>query len=234
LAPLLYNDGYRNSDILKHYGKSYTVKALKFRGSTPQITALAAGELNIAQLSFSSFAMAIENAKLHDIRVIADIFQDGYKDYLTQRYMVHGNSNIRSVADLKGKTLGVNAFGGGNDIALRIMMRRHGLKLNRDYTAIEVRFGTMVSFLGEGKIDLIGMGMPFRAMAERGYKARSLFSVKDAVGVSQLVLLAAQTDFMKKNRSALNDFFEDYVRGSIRRRKSGSSRIALTFESMRI
>ena len=148
LAPLLYNDGYRNKNILKHYGKSYTVKAIKFRGSTPQITALAAGELNIAQLSFSSFAYSIENAKLHDIRVIADIFQDGYKDYLTQRYMVRGDSDIRSIADLKGKTLGVNAFGGGNDIAMRSMLRRHGLKLNRDYTAIEVRFGTMVPFLG--------------------------------------------------------------------------------------
>ena len=71
----------------------------------------------------------------------------------------------------------------------------------------------MVPFLGEGKIDLIGMGMPFRAMAERGYKARSLFSVKDAVGTSQLVMLTARTNFLAKNRAALDDFFEDYVRG---------------------
>ena len=50
---------FAKPDILKHYGKSYTVELTHFRGSTPQITALAAGELDIAALAFSSFGLAI-------------------------------------------------------------------------------------------------------------------------------------------------------------------------------
>jgi len=33
---------YAKPDILEHYGKSYTVEPILFRGSSPQITAMAA------------------------------------------------------------------------------------------------------------------------------------------------------------------------------------------------
>ena len=40
-------------DLLKHYGKSYTVEATHFRGSTPQITGLAAGDRKSTRLNSS-------------------------------------------------------------------------------------------------------------------------------------------------------------------------------------
>ena len=39
------------------------------------ITAISAGELDIALLAYSSFASAIENGKMEDLRAIADDFQ---------------------------------------------------------------------------------------------------------------------------------------------------------------
>ena len=66
LTPLLF----QKQEILKHHGKSYVVEPVHFRGSTPQITALAAGELEIAALAYSSFPLAVHNAKL-DLRVVA-------------------------------------------------------------------------------------------------------------------------------------------------------------------
>ncbi|HEX4194867.1 MAG TPA: hypothetical protein VHY80_17295, partial [Stellaceae bacterium] len=32
-------------DVTRHYGKSYTLEAIHFAGTTPQITALASGDL---------------------------------------------------------------------------------------------------------------------------------------------------------------------------------------------
>src|SRR5579871_5945330 len=58
--------------ILRHYGMSYTVEAIRFRGSAPEIEALASGELDIATLGYSSFGLAILNARMEDLRVIAD------------------------------------------------------------------------------------------------------------------------------------------------------------------
>jgi sulfonate transport system substrate-binding protein len=213
LTTLLFDDGYRNADILKHYGKSYTVETQFFRGSTPQITALAANQTDIIQPAFSSLGYAIENAQLEDIRVIADLFQDGFGDYLTQAYIVAGDSQIRTVADLKGKTVGVNAFGGALDIAMQAMLKKNGLQINRDYRAIEVQITSMVPFLAEKKVDMIGMGMPWIEEAKSKIGGRVLFTMKDAVGLTEQIMWAARKPFLDRNKAAMNDFFEDYVRG---------------------
>src|SRR5688572_10052 len=63
--------------IARHLGKSYVLEPVRFQGTPPMIIALASGDLEIGTLAFSSFALAIENAKLEDLRVIADEFQDG-------------------------------------------------------------------------------------------------------------------------------------------------------------
>jgi len=41
---------FEKKELLRHYGKSYTVETARFQGTPPMITALAAGELDIADL----------------------------------------------------------------------------------------------------------------------------------------------------------------------------------------
>ena len=57
--------------ILRHYGAIYSVEPVHFQGSAPQVTALAAGELDIANLAYASLASAIQNAHMDDVRVIS-------------------------------------------------------------------------------------------------------------------------------------------------------------------
>ena len=64
-------------DLAKHMGKSYTLEAVRFAGTPPMMTALATGELEIANLAYSTFPLAVQNANLDDLRIIADEFQDG-------------------------------------------------------------------------------------------------------------------------------------------------------------
>src|SRR6476619_6401903 len=45
-------------------------------------------ELEVSNLAYSSLAIAIENAGLSDIRVIADEFQDGVPGYYSTQYYV--------------------------------------------------------------------------------------------------------------------------------------------------
>jgi NitT/TauT family transport system substrate-binding protein len=213
LIPLIMEDGYRNGAIAKHYGKSYTVESTLFRGSAPQISALAANEVDLIQLAFSSFVFTIENAKMEDIRVIGDIFQSGAGTYLSEAFMVRGeDASIKKVEDLKGKLLAVNAFGGALDIALQAMLKAHGLN-KTDYNLVEVQIPNMVPALATKKVDLIGMGMPWMEEARQKLGARTLFTMKDSMGVAQEIMLAARAGFLEKNKAAMNDFFEDYVRG---------------------
>src|SRR3979409_729946 len=64
-------------DLARHLGKSYVLEPVRFAGTPPMIAALANNELEIANLAYSTFAIAVQNAGLTDLRVISDEFRDG-------------------------------------------------------------------------------------------------------------------------------------------------------------
>src|SRR6266568_464066 len=188
---------FEKRDILKHYGISYTWEPIRFRGSAPQITALAAGEIDIAAFAFSTFGLAIQNAKMEDIRVIGDLYQDGIPGYYTSQYVVRADGPIKTIEDLKGK-----------------MLKDHGLEEKRDYSIVEVQFPNMIATLEEKKVDLAGLVTPFSIQAEKKGLTRTLFTIKDAMGETQTTLMAARKPFIDKNRAALVDFFDDLQRAT--------------------
>ena len=62
-------------------GQSYILEPVRYAGTPERIVALASNELEIANLAFSTLPIAIHNAGLSDLQVIADEFQDGMPDY---------------------------------------------------------------------------------------------------------------------------------------------------------
>ena len=75
-------------DLAKHMGKSYTLESIRFAGTPLMITAMANGELEIGNLAYSSLPLAIQNANIGDLRVIADEFQDGVSGYHSNEFYV--------------------------------------------------------------------------------------------------------------------------------------------------
>ncbi len=197
--------------LLRHHGKSYIFEPLHFEGSTPQIPALASRELEIAALAYSSFPLAIQNAKL-DVKLIADMFQDGVPGYFTTQFMALADSPIRTAADLRGKTVATNAIGGAVDVAARAMLRKHGLEDKRDYTIVEARFPAMEAMLRAGKVDAAGLVQPFYSDAVARGGLRTLFTQREAVGISDMIFWAARADFLAQHRAAMVDFLEDTIR----------------------
>ena len=64
-----------------------------------------ANEVDIALLAYSSLALAIQNAGMEDLRVIADEAQEGVDGYYTSPFMVRKDSGIDKVEDVKGKVI---------------------------------------------------------------------------------------------------------------------------------
>ena len=199
-------------DLAKNLGKSYQLEITRFAGTPPQITALAAGELEIANLTYPTLPIAIQNAGMNDLRVIADEFQDGNAGFYSNEFMVLADGPIRKVEDLKGKAVATNAGGSAVDIAMRAMLRKHRLEDKRDYTIIEAPFPTMRAMLAEKKVDLVPAVLPFSLDPELRKIGRPLFDTKDAVGISQFSMWVARKGFIDKNRAALTDFMEDSLR----------------------
>src|SRR5262245_23668788 len=199
-------------DVAKHAGKSYVLDAVRVPGSGATLTALGAGELDIAPMTFIQLGPAIQNAGMADLRIVGDEFRDGYEDYNTNEYMVLKDSDIKEVKDLKGKIFATNGIGGGQDVFARVMLRKHGLEYPRDYTIIEATFPAMRAMLAEKKAHLVIGVKPFTEDPSFKAVARTLFTQKEAVGTSDMVFLTARTGYIQKNRAVLVDFFEDYIR----------------------
>lgn len=199
-------------DLARHLGKSYVLEPVRFAGTPPMITAIANNELEIAELTFPTLAIAVLNAGLDDLRVISDEFQDGVPGYYTNEYFVLKESPIQKVGDLKGKVVASNAAGSAVDIAMRAMLKKNELEDKRDYTVLEVPFPAMRAMLAEKKVDLISGVIPFSLDPEMKKIARPLFTGKDALGPTQFAMLVVRKSFIDKNRAALIDAMEDFLR----------------------
>jgi NitT/TauT family transport system substrate-binding protein len=151
LVPLLFV----KPGVTKHHGNSYMFEPMHFASSTLQITALSQGELDLAAFGYTSFPLAIQNAGLSDLRIIADEIQDGAPDYYSTPFFVRKDSGINRVEDMKGKIAVTNGLGSGVDIIMRAALHRHGLEVQRDYTMIEAPFPTHKAMLKEHKGDLV-------------------------------------------------------------------------------
>ncbi|HEX4193228.1 MAG TPA: ABC transporter substrate-binding protein [Stellaceae bacterium] len=208
LIPILFP----SPDIAKHNGKSYTIEATHFQGSPLQITALQSGQIDIAALGFSSFSLAVENAGMNDLRIVADEIQWGIEGYGTADFAVLKDGPIKKVEDLKGKVLVTNGIGGGLDMIMKAEMLKHGMIDKRDFSVIEINFPNMKSVLEERKADLIPSTLPWSRDPAQAAISRTLFTTSDAMGHVALSFWVAHKDFLDKNRAAMVDFLEDYVR----------------------
>jgi len=199
-------------DLARHLGMSYTLETTRYAGTPPMVTALASGELDIANLAYSTLGIAIQNAGLDDIRVIADEFRDGVPGHYTQEYFVLADGPVKKPQDLKGKVIATNAAGSAVDVATRAMLRKFGLEDKRDYTVVEAQFPTMRAMLAEKKVDLIPGVLPFSLDPELRKIARALYTQREAIGVTEMIVWTARKPFLDKNRAAVVDFMEDTLR----------------------
>ena len=203
---------FEKDGIARNNGKTYQLELIRFQGTTPMITALATNNIEIALLGFTSLPLAVSNGGMEDARIIIEEMKDGAPGYHSNEYMVLADGPIKSVADLKGQVLATNAFGSGVDIPMRAVLRKAGLDDKKDVTVIEAPFPAMKAMLMEKKVALIPSVPPFSKDPEMRKVGRTLFTQADGAGPSALGIWVAREDFIKKNRAALVDFAEDYLR----------------------
>jgi sulfonate transport system substrate-binding protein len=198
--------------LAPHNGKSYTADFIHFAGAPQQLAALGANEIDIGSLAYSTVALGIENGGLTDLRVIADSFQDGVANYDINHYAVLRDGPVKKVEDLKGKVLATNGIGSSGDMAMRVMLGKHGLDPKKDVNIVEAPFPAMKAMLAEKKADLITSIPPFSLDPAMQQLGRTLFNQRDSMGPTQLGMLVARQGFVEKNRAALVDYLEDLVR----------------------
>jgi ABC-type nitrate/sulfonate/bicarbonate transport system substrate-binding protein len=210
MAPIIEALSKKHPELFKHLGQSYTTAPTRFNGTTPQIQAQAIGELEIASQAPSALALAITNAHL-DLRVVADVLQDGHPGYFSEYFLVKSDGPIKALEDVKGKRIATNTIGSASDSAMRAMFHKHGIK-DADFTTVETNFSNMPAMIDGDKVDMIGLLPQFAKGYIDNPKYKVLFRAVDAVGPTQGVLWAIRADAIEAHRAVFVDFFEDHIR----------------------
>jgi NitT/TauT family transport system substrate-binding protein len=207
-SPLLLE----KKDLMQHFGKTYMMEPRHFQSTSLELTALASDNADIVSLGYSTLAVAVLNAHLNDVRVVADANQDGAEGHRSVSFFVLNDGGIGRVEDLKGKVIATNGAGGAFDVAMRWMLHQHGLDDKRDYTAIETDYANMPAMLLSRKAALVTGANPWARSPDMQAKAHVLFTAADALGPSQMTIQASRAGFIAAHRAAMVDFFEDVMR----------------------
>jgi ABC-type nitrate/sulfonate/bicarbonate transport system substrate-binding protein len=207
ISPLLF----LKPELLKHYGKSYTVKSTYIAATSTALQGIASGDFDLSYMSFTALASAIQSGGV-DMKVISDITSWGGYGYEGPQAIVLSDSGINKIQDLKGKILAVTAKGTGFHYALLAQLKEAGLRPN-DYTIVEVGRGAMGAALREHRVDLAYESAPFLFSSERKGGVKRLFKPEDVMGIVQAVVMVGSAGFLKRYPAPVTDFLEDYIIG---------------------
>jgi NitT/TauT family transport system substrate-binding protein len=203
---------FQRPDLLKHNGVSYEFEAVHYQTAGTAIIALASDELETIGLTQLSVATAIENAKLTDLRAILDEYEDGVDGYFSNGFRVLNTGPVKTIEDLKGRAVVTLALGSSADVAIRAMLRKHGLG-EHDFTDLEAAPQNMKAMLKDGKVALIATAGLTTHDPDLLATTHVLFSRRDAFGgPSQEATFFARAPFIAEHRAAMVDFLEDYLR----------------------
>jgi sulfonate transport system substrate-binding protein len=200
-------------NVLKNYGKRYKLDLSRAQGTPLVVAAMAAGETDVAYLAYNSFASAvIKGVVPGGLTIVGAEFYDSYPEYFNFPWLALADSPINSVKDLKGKKIGVLAFGTGADATTRLMLKKSGLDPVKDVTIVEMPAPAMEEAVRSKKIDA-GFFPPIfahRAMATGGVK--KVFDSYQAWGKPYLFsFIVARNEYLKKSPDVVRAFLEDYV-----------------------
>jgi len=193
-------------DLARNYGKAYTLDATKFTSSDKRAQAFEAGAIDLSAGSANGVIFAAaEGVKA---TFIASISRESSRGFSTG-YYVKESSPIRSVADLKGRIVGINGFSTSGHLWLKAALDKHGLA-ETDVKITPVPFSAMQESLDAGKIDIGQFPQPFAALAEKQMKVRKIFDAKYGIPFEEeLTVLVGKEAFLKNNAAAIRAMLQD-------------------------
>jgi len=195
--------------ITPNQGKAYTLDYQLFRGTDQRFKAVEAGELDVFTASGATAVIAYSQGLR--FKAVASISMESTKGFVTQ-YVVLADSPIKTIADLKGKTLGNNSARSSIELWARLALEKHGLNPDRDVQWAIIPFPAQGQALRSKKIDVAALPQPFAAAETAKGGVRTLFTSKEGMPNDEELMLALVTpDMAAKRADTLRAFMADFV-----------------------
>jgi NitT/TauT family transport system substrate-binding protein len=188
--------------IFSRYGLE--VQLLYIGGGSVVTQALLGGDVQFVRLG----ANAVVQASLRgaDLKMIANTI-----DRLVFKLM--SKPEIKSPADLKGKTIGVTRLGGSTDFALDLALKKWGLRRGADVAVLQTGgMPQLLSAIKSGPIDAGVISPPTNLQAQK-------LGLRELVDFGDLEIpypnspLAAMQSYLAKNHDLVLRFLRGYAEG---------------------
>jgi NitT/TauT family transport system substrate-binding protein len=125
-------------------------------------------------------------------------------------FYVMAAPEIKTVADLKGKTIGVSRFGAATDFGMRMFLAKHGLEAHKDVAFIQIGgMPEIAAALSKKIIAAAPMSYPMVYIAEQGGAKVLANLAKDEIPFVHLTLTTTKR-FVKEKRPAAKAFLRAY------------------------
>jgi ABC-type nitrate/sulfonate/bicarbonate transport system substrate-binding protein len=201
----------RRPDQFPDLGKKYKIEWSQFQGTAVMSQALQANALDCATQGVLPILQGAANGSLA-VYVIAQHVGERPGSFSVY-WAVKDDSPIKTVADLKGKTIGINVIGAGTQGPLNVLLKKNGVDPEKDLKWVEVSFPLSEQALRTGRVDAVNMVQPFAALAEGKGGIRKLLSLSDALPNIVHIVEACRKDFVDKNAELTKMYVRDITRG---------------------
>jgi ABC-type nitrate/sulfonate/bicarbonate transport system substrate-binding protein len=191
-------------------GKTYKIEWSQFQGTSVMSQALIAGALDCATQGVLPIAQGAAAGTLN-VYIVAEHVGEKPGSFSVY-WAVKDDSPIKTVADLKGKTVGISIIGGGTQGPFNLMLKKNGLDPEKDIKLVEVSFPLSEEAIRSGRVDSSNMNQPFAARAEAKGGIRKLFSLDQVLPNIVHIVEACRKDFVDKNPELAKAYVRDITK----------------------
>jgi NitT/TauT family transport system substrate-binding protein len=180
------------------------VEVVLMEGGSRGVQVLMSGEIQAMHVGLAPVVLA--NKQGADLRLVTSTGN-------TIPITIFGTPAIKSMAELKGKTVGISTFGSETDIAISIALKNAGLS-RQDVTVSQIggssqRFGA----LSAGRIDAAPLLEPGITMAkEKGFNPLVDLAAAKTPWIFDSVVVT--NNYIKTQRDTLTHFVRAYIAGA--------------------
>lgn len=191
-------------------GSSVTIDSKTFNAGPDEITALFAGQIDIAYIGPSPAVNGYIKSKSADVRIIAGAVNGGAE------LIVREGAGITTAADFKNKKVATPQLGNTQDVALRAWLKSVGLNAieqGGNVTVVPTANADTLTLFQKGDLDAAWVPEPWgtRLINEAGGK---LFLDEKTLWPNQqfpTALVIARTNFLKDHPDVVLNFLRGHV-----------------------
>jgi ABC-type nitrate/sulfonate/bicarbonate transport system substrate-binding protein len=201
----------RRPQEFPNLGKTYKIEFIQFQGTAPMVQAMAAGALDCSTQAPLPLAQGAVESDLQAYIVAQHVGEK--PGSFSVYWAVKADSPIKTVADMKGKTVGINVYGSGIYYPMALLLKKNGLDPEKDIKLVETGFPPSEDAIRSGRVDVGVLNQPFAARAEAKGGLRKLFALSDAQPNIVHILEVCKKEFVDKNPETAKMYVRDLTAG---------------------